>query len=999
MKKGIGLLVILLVLLFCAAAAADTVIDADAFPDGAFRDYVSRNLDRDGDGTLSDGELKAVTSIQCAGLGILDLTGIGLFSELTELDCCQNGITKLDLGGNPALQTLSAYSNGLEVLEIFGNTGLTSLSCSNNQLSALELPRAEGLVWLDVSSNPLRELEIGGSPLLVRLTGEAEPTDYIYWDAGTAVNWIAPDQTAYLAVDKTDTVRAAGEQLYPGAGADETETPEPTAAPTEIPTEVMTEAPTAEPTEAPTVIPTEVPTEAPTVEPTEAPTEAPTAEPTELPAEEAKEKQEPVRMFEADVNGMNIEGIYEFDVLRSCRFYALDTLQDGCYPLVGHFAAMDMFDGSGQDETVNVMDIELTAGDDPAEQQGYLTRLEDGQLVFNTWKMRKPGTTEWNLLTESRSGSRNIHLMINVIDQKDDPEFHMPESSIEVFAEPGEKVKAYELDRLCTDLYIFRASFSGANVENGMISETSYDEPGTYNFFLKLEWGTFFTMTEVTLHVYPKDEWAGKDETVVVKNFSELEKAINETRANTILISAKYRHGKVAGSYPALTIEKDRKVIIAPENGAGAVIDGGLRFEGTGSVVLDRVAIEPKEGCGLNLDGGIHVTAGTVHGASSASDSGCPAVIAFGTTLKIDEAVGGDGKNGIGGDGIYAVGEGADVEVRSARGGSASNGFGGSGVAAVGGARVTVTGEAAGGDGPGAPGKAILQGLDGEIDVRGTARDGRQTESPRPVNTEEITSYALLQHALRSGKTEIELSPKYRNTEKNWEKAFGSMPLFTAGDKTVKITGPGSGRTIRPDQTFYVCCGSWQFSGMDLNPSNRDIVALCAAGSADVEWNGNITSASNCAVASGPCRLTVNGDLNGKGDCATLVAKPFSEVTVNGNVSTAKDLNNIYVKGANVRMNGNIKNTTGKNRPAIYVLYGTMDLIGNLDVRNGCAAYIHEGGQIHIQGNVTVPTKEKYALYARIGLISVEGSITAPYPGDTEASGESLVLLNGERVN
>ena len=70
MKKGIGLLVILLVLLFCAAAAADTVIDADAFPDEIFRDYVSRNLDRDGDGTLSDGELKAVI-----GKGTLHYTG------------------------------------------------------------------------------------------------------------------------------------------------------------------------------------------------------------------------------------------------------------------------------------------------------------------------------------------------------------------------------------------------------------------------------------------------------------------------------------------------------------------------------------------------------------------------------------------------------------------------------------------------------------------------------------------------------------------------------------------------------------------------------------------------------------------------------------------------------------------------------------------------------------------------------------------------------------
>ncbi len=684
------------------------------------------------------------------------------------------------------------------------------------------------------------------------------------------------------------------------------------------------------------------------------------------------------------------------------RMYAQDTLLDGCYPLYGSFGKIQVFNAEVSKffDARNVR-VDFISGDHPAEQKEFLKVTDDDQLRFNYYKMNTPGVSEWSVHLEGGAGVRDGQLTIRVIDQKDDPEWVQPAAKIELFAEPGEMLHAYDVVKQCTDLACRQCQFVDVPGVEYPGPDISFAQPGEYSFRLMIEWGSFFTMTDVTAHVYPKEEQAGRNETVVVKNAAELGKAINETRANTILISEKYRHGKTGASSPVLSIHGDRTVTISPETGDTALIDGGLYLIGSGNVILDRVSIEPKESCGLCLSGGIHVTAGTVRGAASGTDSGCPAVIADSCTLKIDEAIGGEGKNGIGGDGIYAAGN-CEIEVGSARGGNASNGFGGSGVVALNGARVNVTGEATGGDGPGAAGKAVLIGLDGHIDVKGETRDGIRTESKKPVKTEEITSYALLQHALRSGQTEIHLSSRFRNTEKNWNAGPGRMTLFAAGEKTVHISGPEGGKPVMLDCTFIIRCGSWKFSGIDLNTRSKDSTTLLVAGSAEVEWNGNITSATNCAIAEEAATLTINGNLQGKNsDYSTVIVRASSTVEINGSITTPnKPVNALYIRGGKVRMKGNVNsNPAIKNQPSVYILYGVMELSGDIESKNTQAVLINHGGSMEINGRIRTQTDRASALYARKGRISVQGSVEAPHPAFSQFAGESAVWLNGERID
>lgn len=100
-----------------------TPIDVEHFPDPVFRQFVSEQLDKDRNGSLSSDEA-AVWIMNCSGLGIKDLEGIELFSGLIYLDCSGNELTELDLTGNMKLKTLIASGNDLVELDIAQDTDL-----------------------------------------------------------------------------------------------------------------------------------------------------------------------------------------------------------------------------------------------------------------------------------------------------------------------------------------------------------------------------------------------------------------------------------------------------------------------------------------------------------------------------------------------------------------------------------------------------------------------------------------------------------------------------------------------------------------------------------------------------------------------------------------------------------------------------------------------------------------------------------------------------------
>ena len=96
MRKIIVVAFVLAVLI-AGIAWADVSITEENFPDDSFRNYVSEELDSDGDGVLSDEEIASVSSISVGSYGIDSLKGIEYFTALENLDCSGNYLSELDV--------------------------------------------------------------------------------------------------------------------------------------------------------------------------------------------------------------------------------------------------------------------------------------------------------------------------------------------------------------------------------------------------------------------------------------------------------------------------------------------------------------------------------------------------------------------------------------------------------------------------------------------------------------------------------------------------------------------------------------------------------------------------------------------------------------------------------------------------------------------------------------------------------------------------------------
>ena len=139
-------------------------IDATNFPDGAFRQYVADNFDKDKDGALNQTERNAVKEIRISNSGCTSLQGLKYFSQLTDLLCGNNNLTELDVSENPELVRLICYNNSLTSLNLNKNTKLGSLNCNNNKLTVLDLRENKSLWWLRCNNNCLTSLDLRNNP-------------------------------------------------------------------------------------------------------------------------------------------------------------------------------------------------------------------------------------------------------------------------------------------------------------------------------------------------------------------------------------------------------------------------------------------------------------------------------------------------------------------------------------------------------------------------------------------------------------------------------------------------------------------------------------------------------------------------------------------------------------------------------------------------------------------------------------------------------------------
>lgn len=177
---------------------ADTGIAMDAahFPDAAFRAYLSdpdSNIDRNQDSVLSAGEIALVKEITIdEDKKLTDLTGIGYFTALEELDCSDCRLTSLDVSRNTELTRLDAERNTYEIRP--GDDGNFDLSTLPGKFDASKASEWNG-----------GTVENG----ILTVNKEAEEVTYDY-DCGNkqTVNFM-------LKIAKRYTVTAYG--LYGGA--------------------------------------------------------------------------------------------------------------------------------------------------------------------------------------------------------------------------------------------------------------------------------------------------------------------------------------------------------------------------------------------------------------------------------------------------------------------------------------------------------------------------------------------------------------------------------------------------------------------------------------------------------------------------------------------------------------------------------------------------------------------------------------------------------------
>lgn len=153
---------------FAACGLADDERDAEnkhiyienRFSDPRFREFCLAHYDLNGDGRVSRYEAQRILAMDCAGLGIASLNGIGEFTRLQRLDCSDNALETLDLRACTSLRRLDCSDNRLARLDIEGLAMLVSLACNANRLPALRLPATGALVSVSCAGNDLPTLDV-----------------------------------------------------------------------------------------------------------------------------------------------------------------------------------------------------------------------------------------------------------------------------------------------------------------------------------------------------------------------------------------------------------------------------------------------------------------------------------------------------------------------------------------------------------------------------------------------------------------------------------------------------------------------------------------------------------------------------------------------------------------------------------------------------------------------------------------------------------------------
>ena len=201
MKKRVGILLTLALVLLCAVALADIAIDEINFPDAAFRKVV-KTLDLNENGRLNNNEIALAKVIKCRNKGISTLKGIEYLTNLRELDAGYNNLTSVKLTKNTQLKTLDLENNQLKKLDFTKNPRLVDVDVSFNELTSLTLGKQQNLQRLVASHNRLTGISLKGCPALRSLWLAVNRLPGLSLSQNTALNelYVSNNQLARLDV-------------------------------------------------------------------------------------------------------------------------------------------------------------------------------------------------------------------------------------------------------------------------------------------------------------------------------------------------------------------------------------------------------------------------------------------------------------------------------------------------------------------------------------------------------------------------------------------------------------------------------------------------------------------------------------------------------------------------------------------------------------------------------------------------------------------------------
>ena len=200
-----------------AEAPKDGVaINASNFPDAAFREYISEEIDTEShDGVLSSSEIEEATGLFVEERGIRDLTGLEYFTELTQLICDGNQLTRLDLTHNTKLLLLACTDNRISDLNLSKCTRLWEVHCTGNRLQTLDVTHNPNMEWLECADNLLTTLDLTNCRYMIACAQETPEIDDGVLEFSLFYDGEEDDEYEYhLFVDEGVVLTADGETLY-----------------------------------------------------------------------------------------------------------------------------------------------------------------------------------------------------------------------------------------------------------------------------------------------------------------------------------------------------------------------------------------------------------------------------------------------------------------------------------------------------------------------------------------------------------------------------------------------------------------------------------------------------------------------------------------------------------------------------------------------------------------------------------------------------------------